>query len=515
MHTLYSAAEISKIEKAALAELPPYTLMQRAGEACARLALRLIENINKLDNPHILILAGPGNNGGDALEAAVHLSQFHAQISVVLYADPLKQPPDAHHALERARQSDVVFLDISTLSNLHSHKWALVIDGLFGIGLTRPISGALCPVVEYVKTLTCPVLAIDAPSGLDVDTGTVVGNNESIAIRASHTLTLIGDKIGLHTCDGPDYSGHVTVDTLDIAEAQRALVQPRARLNTPMLFQSGLKPRQGNTHKGSYGDVIIVGGAHGMTGAPMLAARMAAHAGSGRVFVAFVGDAPAYDSVHPELMIRQIDQLDFDASSVVIGPGLGTSPHARDIVSRALQTPGRLVIDADALNLIASDTSLLQALQNRPEGSSIITPHPLEAGRLLATNTVTIQSDRAQAARQLAQQCNSIAILKGAGTVIAMPDGAIVVNPTGNPALSTAGTGDVLAGLCGALLAQGWPANEAAMAAVWLHGKAADELVEMGIGPVGMTASEIIPAVRMVLNRLIREYTNISQLPRR
>src|SRR5450830_1328646 len=501
MSALYSIAEIRQIENAVKAKLPSYTLMQRAGEACARLALSLVAGEDEI---HVLILAGPGNNGGDALEAAHYLSQFDLHVAVALHADEAKQPDDARRALQRARESEVEFLDVADPGHLTSQRWTLVVDGLFGIGQTRPIAGKLRACVEYVNTLRCPVLAIDIASGMNADTGSVIGGTGCVAVRATHTLSFIGDKPGMHTCDGEDFSGDILLESLEIEES--CFVTPHARLNELSLFSYALKPRAANTHKGSYGDVIVVGGAHGMGGAPVLAARMAAHAGSGRVFIAFVDDAPAYDSVHPELMMRQADRVEFSTATIVVGPGLGTSRHAHDVLSRALDAQGRIVIDADALNMIAAEPGLQHKLQDRAQHTSIITPHPLEAARLLDATTAEIQHDRPQAARLLARHFKSIAILKGAGTVIAFPDGEIVINTTGNPALSTAGTGDVLSGLCGALLAQGWPATQAALAAVWMHGKAADQLVDLGVGPVGLTASEVVPAIRTLLNQIIRDH---------
>src|SRR5450830_1105230 len=501
MSALYSIAEIRQIENAVKAKLPSYTLMQRAGEACARLALSLVAGEDEI---HVLILAGPGNNGGDALEAAHYLSQFDLHVAVALHADEAKQPDDARRALQRARESEVEFLDVADPGHLTSQRWTLVVDGLFGIGQNRPIAGKLRACVEYVNTLRCPVLAIDIASGMNADTGSVIGGTGCVAVRATHTLSFIGDKPGMHTCDGEDFSGDILLESLEIEES--CFVTPHARLNELSLFSSALKPRAGNTHKGSYGDVIVVGGAHGMGGAPVLAARMAAHAGSGRVFIAFVDDAPAYDSVHPELMMRQADRVEFSTATIVVGPGLGTSRHAHDVIQPASDAQGCIVIDADALNILAAEPGLQHKLQDRAQHTSIITPHPLEAARLLDATTAEIQHDRPQAARLLARHFKSIAILKGAGTVIAFPDGEIVINTTGNPALSTAGTGDVLSGLCGALLAQGWPATQAALAAVWMHGKAADQLVDLGVGPVGLTASEVVPAIRTLLNQIIRDH---------
>src|SRR5450830_121278 len=508
MSALYSIAEIRRIENAARADLPPYTLMQRAGEACARLALSLTA---AEDEAHVLILAGPGNNGGDALEAAYYLSQFDLHVAVALHADATKQADDARQALQRVRESEVELLDITAPGHLASQRWSLVIDGLLGIGQSRPLVGKMRACVEYVNTLRCPVLAIDIASGLQADTGSIIGGPGCIAVRATHTLSFIGDKPGMHTCDGQDFSGKISIDSLDIDD--KHLVVAHAHLNELSLFSSALKPRAGNTHKGSYGDVIVVGGAHGMGGAPVLAARMAAHAGSGRVFIAFVDDAPAYDSVHPELMMRQADRVEFSTATIVVGPGLGTSRHAHDVLSRALDAQGRIVIDADALNMIAAEPGLQHKLQDRAQHTSIITPHPLEAARLLDATTAEIQHDRPQAARLLARHFKSIAILKGAGTVIAFPDVEIRNHSSGNPAVSPAGAGGGPSGLVRGVAPEGWPCHEAALAAVWLHGKAADQLVDLGVGPVGLTASEVIPAVRALFNQIIRDHAWKSSPP--
>jgi hydroxyethylthiazole kinase-like uncharacterized protein yjeF len=503
MSALHSVAEIREVEHAAAAGLPPYTLMARAGAACAEYAQQLLSSVTE-SSAAVLILAGPGNNGGDALEAARLLEEAGIDVAVQLHADPAGQPPDAQHALHLAREAALDFIDDLSPAGLQQQSWALVIDGLFGIGLSRPPGSKLRAIIDAVNQLPCPVLAIDVPSGLDADTGAIVGGRDGVAINATHTITFLGDKPGLHTCDGKDHSGHIEVCSLELDGL--AHQTPRARLNGPHEFSSALRPRANNSHKGSYGDVIVVGGARGMAGAPVLAARSAAYGGAGRVYLAFVDDGPAYDSSHPELMFRHADRVEFGAgAALVVGPGMGTSRHAHDILTRALGSQADIVLDADALNLISSEPALQHRLQERP-GASIITPHPLEAARLLDTTTESIQRDRPLAARKLARELNVIAVLKGAGTVIAFPDGQIVINPSGNPGLSTAGTGDVLSGLCGALLAQGWPAREAALAATWIHGVAADLLVSQGLGPVGLTASEFIPAIRAVFNNIIRDH---------
>jgi ADP-dependent NAD(P)H-hydrate dehydratase / NAD(P)H-hydrate epimerase len=498
---IYPVSAIRDIERSALESLPPGTLMQRAGRGAADLARALVPALNK--NTKILVLAGPGNNGGDALEAARLLAKAGMQVSILFCADKSRMPEDARQAFERAQGSAVNFVTEISEALFNSTPWDLVIDGLFGIGLTRPISGALRDAVESVNELTCPVLSLDVPSGLDADTGNVVGA-DGIAVRATHTMTFIADKAGLHTCDGRDFAGEVHVAALDI-DRSHFPVATSIHLNSIESFAAFLRKRPHNSHKGSNGDVIVIGGAHGMGGAPILAARAAAKCGAGRVFAAFIDNAPAYDSMQPELMCRQAGDIDFSSSVLVAGPGMGTSRTAHDLLAKALHAHSPLVLDADALNLLASEPGLQKILVQR-NLPTIITPHPLEAARLLQSSTREVQADRVAAARKLAKQAGVITVLKGSGTVIARPDGEIIINTTGNPALATAGTGDVLAGVCGALLAQSFPAWSAALAATWLHGQAADTLVSRGVGPIGLTASELIPEIRTRLNLITADH---------
>jgi ADP-dependent NAD(P)H-hydrate dehydratase / NAD(P)H-hydrate epimerase len=262
-----------------------------------------------------------------------------------------------------------------------------------------------------------------------------------------------------------------------------------------------LKPRPHNSHKGSYGDVLVVGGSAGMQGAVILAARAALHAGAGRVYAGFFGTAPSFDPMQPELMCRDAGALDFASGVVLAGPGLGVSQEARLLLEKIVALAPVLVLDADALNLAAADVGLREKIASRT-GATLITPHPAEAARLLGSDTAAVQADRLKAAATLAKNLHAICVLKASGSIIAAPDGQAVINPTGNPALASAGSGDVLGGLCAALLAQGVPAWEAALAAVWLHGAAADALVEQGVGPIGLCAGELITAIRVQINRL-------------
>ncbi|MCU6501207.1 NAD(P)H-hydrate dehydratase [Rugamonas sp. A1-17] len=499
MNPLYSSAEIRAIEHAAAAALPDGVLMQRAGQAGANAALDLLPF--STSKAKVLILAGPGNNGGDALETAAHLAYAGAQVTILHFPPQSAPSTERAAAMRRAQTSDARFADLD-LAMVAGTEWTLVVDGLFGIGLQRPLAGALRELAEAVNGLKCSVLALDLPSGLDADTGAVVGP-DGVAIHATHTITFIGNKPGLHTCDGRDYAGLVDVSRLDIDAGHFA--PARLHLNDVKFFSRHLRARRHNTHKGSYGSVAVIGGAPGMSGAPLLAARTALNSGAGRVYALFVDDPLPCDSGQPELMCRLADDFDLSAVTLVIGPGLGASRHAVELLERAIGSGGALLADADALNLLAANPALQTALARRP-ASSVLTPHPLEAARLLGSTITDVQADRIGAARKLAASLNAYVVLKGSGTVIAAPNGDAVVNTTGNPALATAGTGDVLSGLCGGLLAQGWPLWEAALAGVWLHGMAADVLVTEGTGPIGLTAGELIPAIRVALNRMVQHH---------
>ena len=492
MQALYSVDEIRALERAAAAKLAPGTLMRRAGVAAANAALALLP----AGAAHaVLVLAGPGNNGGDALEVAAHLADADIDVTIIHLASGGAVAPETAQALMRARASSAAFADAMPAG---AH-WSLVVDGLFGIGLARALAGAARAHAQAANNVGCPVLALDVPSGLDADTGAVVGGVDGIAVRATHTITFIGDKPGLHTGQACDHAGAVTVATLEAAASAA-----RAELATPALFARHLQARDNNSHKGSFGDVTVIGGAHGMAGAPVLSSRAALYGGAGRVFVAMLEPGPAYDSTHPELMMRTAAQVSFERSCVVIGPGMGSEALAHELLERALASAAPLVIDADALNLIASTPSL-QAMLPRA-APTVMTPHPLEAARLLGVDSATVQADRLASARKLAARFGACVLVKGAGSVMARADGHVAINTTGNAGLATAGSGDVLAGLCGALLAQGWPAWEALVGAVWMHGAAADLLVDAGAGPIGLTAGELPEALRTVRNRLVAEF---------
>jgi hydroxyethylthiazole kinase-like uncharacterized protein yjeF len=272
----------------------------------------------------------------------------------------------------------------------------------------------------------------------------------------------------------------------------------------PAMFQPALAPRQVAAHKGMFGSVAIIGGDIGMVGAVLLAARAALMSGSGRVYAAMLShDAPSVDLCQPEIMLREPSALRHIAqlNCVVIGPGLGNTPTAIELLEFWLTQDLALVIDADALNLIAMQPHLAKLIKART-AETVITPHPGEASRLLACTSTDIQQNRTQSALNLAQMLHVTCVLKGAGTICAHYDGSWFINSIGNPGLASAGTGDVLSGLIGSLMAQGLNGIAAAKLGVYVHGVAADNLVAQGIGPVGLSASEVARQVRLVLNQL-------------
>jgi hydroxyethylthiazole kinase-like uncharacterized protein yjeF len=482
---VYRVAEVRAIE-AAHGHLP---LMESAGRAAADVARTMAGD----RGGRVLVLAGPGNNGGDAFVVARWLRTWYFDIAVVFPGDPARLPPDA-------RAAHAAFVDAggTTVAGPAPERPALIVDGLFGIGLARALTDDYAALVHWANKSGAPILALDVPTGLNADTGAV----STPAIRAAATATFIGLKPGLLTADGPDHCGEISVHSLGIESAATAQGH---RLDWPPMaaaLPAVLGRRTRNVNKGTFGTLGILGGTEGMGGALVLAGRAALRTGAGKVWLGFLmADPPKVDASMPELMLRHAGAvLDAHPDALVVGPGLGTSDAARSLLQRALALPVPVALDADALNLIARDPALLAATRSRG-APTLATPHPGEAARVLATDVESVQGDRMGAARELAQRLAANVVLKGAGSVLAHPDGTWDINASGGPALATAGSGDVLSGLLGALLAQGLPAKTALRYAVCLHGATADALVAQGIGPLGLTASELPDAARALLNR--------------
>jgi hydroxyethylthiazole kinase-like uncharacterized protein yjeF len=488
---LFSVAATRLIEQRAAADLPPHTLMQRAGLSVARLALALA--------PHarcIWVACGPGNNGGDGFEAAFHLHQWGKKVVVTWSGTPegrAAAPPDAEAARRRALAAGVA------VASEPPPDFDCCIDALLGIGArldpARPGTDRMLGWLALMQASHAVRLAVDVPTGLDADTGacdTQVATN-FIAARAGKTwagrlfcLNLLTLKPGLFTAQGRDCAGEVWFD--DLGVEPQAGIEPSARLLGANSFRTALQStRLHASHKGSFGDVAVIGGesthASHMTGAALLAARAALHAGAGRVFVALLSDqdqhGPTVDLLQPELMFRRVEALDLAQQVVVCGCGGGDA--VKTVLARVLSVAARAVFDADALNAISGDTQLQALLKARHRRgyNTVLTPHPLEAARLLGMTAAQVQGDRLKAARQLADIFQCVVVLKGSGTVLAAPGKTPAINPTGNGLLATAGTGDVLAGMVGAGIAGGELARgdafDAACRAVFIHGQMADQ----------------------------------------
>ena len=466
---LFDAAHTQRIEERTHAGLPPHTLMARAGDAVARLALAIAPHAQR-----VWVAAGPGNNGGDGLEAAAHLCRAGRQVVVTLLGDAGALPEDAREALARARSAGVQIVEGFDAAVLGAHD--IAIDALLGIGATRPPHGPIADAIRRLNALACPVLAVDLPSGLHPGTGQALGDE---CVNATHTLSLLTLKPGLFTGSGRDHAGTMWFEALG---ADASADEPEAWLSASEPERSAGVARRHAQHKGSFGDVVVVGGASGMAGAALLAARAAHASGAGRVFVELLDDSTAsmpIDPLRPELMFRHGWTRSAAAAqaqtTVVCGCGGGEAVRAP--LPRLLSVSARLVLDADALNAVAADATLESLLRARAlrQAGTVLTPHPLEAARLLRCTTAEVQANRLLAARTLADRFQCVVVLKGSGSVVAVPTVTPRINASGNASLATAGSGDVLAGWLGGRWAQR-PADSAfgvAVQAVAEHGAAA------------------------------------------
>lgn len=478
---ILSIRNLRAIESREADAKPP--LMERAGSVAAQIAQGMLA-----DAPcAILVVAGPGNNGGDGFEVAHRLKQAGHHVTVAFCGAPDKLPADARRAYDAWHASSG-----DTLSVFPDGDFGLIVDALVGIGLSRPVGGVIKDWITRINNASCPVLSLDIPSGLNAKTGTATES----AVLADCTASFIALKPGLLTADGPDHCGKIVHCSLglDIAHADGEEISIAH-------FHRSLQPRRRNSHKGSFGNVAIIGGAPGMAGAALLCGRAALKLGAGRVYVGML-DTLAVDLVQPELMLRSAQEAIPLADVLAIGPGLGQSLQAGELLSHSLECDKPLILDADALNLLTQGTILLRKIAVRP-APTFMTPHPAEAARLLGTSTEHVQADRLTSAKALAQRFHAHIVLKGCGSIVVCPDGRWFINTTGNPGLASAGTGDILTGMLAALLAQGWEAPAALLAAVHLHGAAADYCVSQGAGLVGLTAGELIDSARHILNNWI------------
>ena len=473
--TILTADELQNLEMRAANQLGADTLMKRAGAAAAELIMKRLEAAG-VEQRRVTLLVGPGNNGGDALACACELREKGAVVNVVLPGGRRPTSALALAQLERWTQAGGTTYDDPYMTE----KADCVVDGLFGTGLAKPITGDYLDAVLWFNERQALKVSLDIPSGLNPVTGHWTGSYPGCS--ADVTITFLCVKSGLYMCEGADAAGEIVLNELDVSVP----LSPLSVIGTDE-FPRVLRPRVKNSHKGDYGSVAVIGGTDGMIGASILAARAALISGAGRVTLECRAEhAPHVDMVYPEIMFatKPVNLEDFDA--IVLGCGLGTSAEAKARVIEALNCQKPLILDADALNIIAADIKLQDMVLAR-RAPTVLTPHPGEAARLLRRATAGVTADRVAACRELAVQTGAIVVLKGAGTVISMRSSRTWINPTGSPMLATGGSGDVLAGMIGAMFAQGYDMVESVLAAVYFHGLSAEGL------EAGFTAGEIAP----------------------
>ncbi|CAI8720311.1 NAD(P)H-hydrate dehydratase [Pseudomonas sp. fls2-241-R2A-110] len=480
---LYSAAQVRALDASLIAAgTPGFELMQRAARATWRALVRHWPTANELT-----VVAGRGNNAGDGYLVAVLARRAGWHVRVLAVGDPLHLQGDAALAHAEAVSEGVAVQAWAP----HSELRGVVLDALLGTGLTGEVREPYASAITAINASGLPVAAVDIPSGLSADTGRVLG----VAIRADLTVTFIGLKLGLFTGDAADGVGELVFNDLQAsAETISGVAVSACRLSTGNLPR--LPSRAPTSHKGKFGHVLLIGGDRGLGGAILLSSQSALRSGAGMVSVATRSEhVPAALARLPEVMVlgvssaNQLMGLLQKVSVLVVGPGLGQTSWGRSLLSAAANAPLPQVWDADALNLLA------QGQVSLPK-DCVITPHPGEAARLLGISTAEVQADRPAAAHALSKKYTAVVILKGAGSLVACPDGRLAVCHQGHPAMAAAGLGDVLAGLVGALLAQGMDTFDAACLAVWLHANAGAQVGKSGRG---LAASDLIPAIRQLL----------------
>ncbi|MBV4486394.1 NAD(P)H-hydrate dehydratase [Pseudomonas sp. SWRI153] len=480
---LYRAAQVREIDARLIAAgTPGFELMQRAARAMWRALVRQWPSANELT-----VLAGHGNNAGDGYLVALLAHRAGWSVRVLAVGDPQRLQGDAASAHAEALAEGVAVLDWQAQSELRG----VVLDALLGTGLKGEVREPYATAISAINASCLPVAAVDIPSGLCADTGRELG----IAVRADITVTFIGLKLGLLTGDAADRVGELVFNDLQAAAETFGDIPVSAR----RLSAANLPPlatRSPTSHKGRFGHVLLIGGDHGFGGAILLSTETALRSGAGMVSLTTRPEhVPAALTRVPEAMAlgassaNQLMGLLEKVSVLVVGPGLGQASWGRALLSAAANAALPQVWDADALNLLASGFVQLPK-------DCVITPHPGEAARLLQISTAEVQADRPAAALALSKKYSTVVVLKGAGSLIAHPDGRLALCHQGHPAMATAGLGDVLAGLVGALLAQGMDAFDAACLAVWLHANAGAQQGKFGRG---LAASDLIPAIRQLL----------------
>jgi ADP-dependent NAD(P)H-hydrate dehydratase / NAD(P)H-hydrate epimerase len=501
-----NAAQMRDADRQTIDEIgiPSMVLMENAGR---QVVAALEAAYEDLTDRHVAVLCGPGNNGGDGFVVARTLHQRGVEVSVFVIATIASIKGDARLNLEILGRLGLTTVEISDEQSWDLHfseisQCELIVDAIFGTGLKSPLSGMLETVTADVNASGIPVVAVDLPTGLSADHAEPIGE----CIRATMTVTLAAPKLPLVLPPGEGFAGNIVVADIGIPpEVLENLAGPRLELLTREAMREILPPRESDSHKGDYGHVLVIAGSRGKTGAAHLAAVGALRSGAGLVsiatpqsvqpIVAAMGaeymTVPLEESAEGTVAAGALDRiLDSEQDVIAAGPGLGRGPDVTVFVQELVaKTQSPLVLDADALNALATDPD---RLQNGGEGARaiVITPHPGEMARLANTSVDEVQASRLDVARDFAVQHQIYVVLKGYRTLIATPDGKVFINPLGNPGMATGGTGDVLTGVLAAWLAQLLDAEAACKIAVYLHALAGD-LAEADEGEVAMTAGDL------------------------
>jgi ADP-dependent NAD(P)H-hydrate dehydratase / NAD(P)H-hydrate epimerase len=485
LQSLYTAAQVRELDRLAIEEegIPGLTLMQRAGARCFNELTRAWPEASRL-----IICCGPGNNGGDGYVVATLALHAGLEVHLIQMGDPERIQGDA--AL--ARQAFIEAGGVEEAWQKSLPDADVLVDALLGTGLQRPVEGHYLACIRAMNHHAAPILSVDIPSGIHADTGSPMGG----AVKADIVVTFIGAKQGLYTGRSLDYRKEIIFDDLGVPDTIYRGVEPSVRLLLAEADQPLLPARPLNAHKGLFGHVLIIGGGPGMPGAAIMAGLAALRAGAGRVTVATRPEhAVLIPMSQPELMCRAVNDAEellplFEQTScIVLGPGLGQSDWARELFETVIGLAIPMVLDADALNLLATTSA--------QGGDWVITPHPAEAARLLGVSSHDIQRDRFSSSRQLHERYQAVTVLKGAGSLIASEEGVSLCT-AGNPGMSTAGMGDILAGLIGGLIAQKMDLVSAAEQGVCIHARAGD--MAAAEGERGMIATDLLEFIRRGVN---------------
>jgi len=508
-----TAQQIKNIDRRAIKEfgIPGTVLMENAASVVMAEMERFFDG---LAGVRVGIICGKGNNGGDGLALARRLSIRGVAVRVALLAPFSAVSGEAKVNLSILRKTDVQITQNASARSLPDIiAWSdILVDAMLGVGLSSPLKGLFLQAVDMINTAGKPVVAIDIPTGINADTGSIMG----AAIMADLTVTMALLKRGLVLLPGAQYAGDVRVADIGIPSE----VVDKEKINTALLNRGYawgmISPRELDTHKGDFGHLMLIAGSPGKAGAAIMAARSALRTGAGLVSVAAPNGLvqivqsqiveamciPSAESIEGTLGLGSEEELlkaVVGMSACAIGPGLSTHYETVQVVRNLIQQlTVPMVIDADGLNAIAGYVDILK----RAKAPVILTPHPGEMGRLMGISSAEVQKDRITVASEFAAKYKVILVLKGAGTVVACPDGTTFINSTGNPGMATGGTGDALTGMIGGLLAQGYSAKQAACLGVYLHGLAGD-LAAKEKGEMGMIAGDLIEKIPDAIKKTV------------